>query len=104
MVLMHCITYLKKFWIMILSYCIIYFIMFWINTIQGDVSDSQLTAEGGHFGIYVQQSTILDLGIKEYLRIFYSSFLVKRIFILLIYLSRDRKKLERGFLMYYFFL
>ena len=54
--------------------------------------------------IYIQQSTILDLGIKEYLRIFYSSFFVKRIFILLIYLSRRRKKLERGFLMYYFFL
>ena len=45
--------------------------------------------------IYRRKSTILNLGIKEYLRKFYSFFFVRKIFILLSYLSR-RKKIRDG--------
>ena len=54
-------------------------------------------------GIYVQKSTILELGIKEYLRIFYSSFFVRKMSILLLYLSRRRKNLERRDIIYIIF-
>ena len=62
---------------------------------------AQLSSE---FSIQRQQSTILELGIKEYLRIFYSYFLIRKIFILLLYLSRRRKKYQGGCFNIFFFL
>ena len=52
--------------------------------------------------IYRRKSTILNLGIKEYLRKFYSFFFVRKIFILLSYLSRRKKIMDGSYNIKYF--